>query len=184
MTKILLKNIIFYTRKYTIMGIILGTITEFVLIFNLRCIVNITQALEFWGTMMMFVAIISKEYKYAIVNSIILMVTMNSTYYIIRLLKSGYTNTGSWNMYNFICIGGTLFIATLIFDIKDIFTKNKNYFIILILVVMMIFGILFVKFYISLGLRFNNLMQYASLGIIVAFVLTLLLKEIHSKCVK
>lgn len=180
MKKIFLQNIIIYTT----IGIILGIISEFALIFNLKFVVDITQSLEFWGTVMMLVAIISKEYKYAITDSIILMFTMNSTYYIIRLIKSGYTNIGSWNMYNFICIGGTLFIATLIFVIKDIFVKNKNYFRILNLIVMIILGILFTKFYISLGLRFNNLMQYASLGIIVAFILTVLLKQIYIKCIK
>ena len=51
------------------------------------------------------------------------MLSMNSSYYIIRLIKSGYTNLGNWDMYNFICIGGVVFIATLIFVIKggDIF---------------------------------------------------------------
>ena len=39
-----------------------------------------------------------------------------------------------------------------------------------------ILGIIFIKFYINLGLRFNNLMQYASLGIIIAFILTKVLK--------
>lgn len=175
MKKSFLRSII----MYTIIGIILGVISEFALIFNLKFVVNITQSLEFWGIIMMFVAVISKEYKYAITNSIILMFTMNSTYYMIRLMKSGYTNIGSWNMYNFICIGGALFIATLIFVIKDIFAKNKNYFRILNLIVMIILGSLFMKFYISLGLKFNNLMQYASLGIIVAFILNALLKNVY-----
>lgn len=178
--KSFLKNI----TIYIIIGIILGGISEFALIFNLKFIVSITQSLEFWGIIMIGVAFISKKYKYAIINPIILMVTMNSTYYLIRLMKSGYTNMGSWNMYNFVCIGGTLFIATLVFFIKDIFTKNKNYFRIFNLIVMIILGILFIIFDISLGLKFNNLMQYASLGIIVAFILMALLKSIYTKCIK
>lgn len=148
---------------YIIVGIILGSVSEVALIYNFELVINITQSLEFWGIIMILVAIISKEYKYAIINSIILMLSMNSTYYMIRLIKFGYTNNGAWNMYNFICIGGALFIATFIFVIKDIITKNKNYFNIFSLISMTILGTFFVKFYISFGLRFNNLMQYASL---------------------
>lgn len=175
-----LKNI----TIYIIVGIILGFITEFALIFNLKFIVSITQSLEFWGITMIVVAFISKEYKYAITNPIALILPMNSTYYIIRLMKSGYTNTGSWHMYNFVCIGGTLFTATLVFFIKDVLTRNKNYFRIFNLIVMTILGILFVIFNISLGLKFNNLMQYVSLGIIVAFIIMVLLKSIYTKCIK
>ena len=173
----ILKNIIIYA----IIGIVLGTITEFALIFNFKNVVKITQSFLFWGIIMMLTAIITKEYKHAIIYSIILMLTMNSMYYIIRLIKSGYTNTGNWNMFNFIAIGGTLFITTFIFIIKDIFKKKKDYFKILNLILMIILGIVFVIFNISLGLRFNNLVQYASLGIIVAFFITLLVKGIYKK---
>lgn len=167
---------------YTMIGIILGSISEFALIYNFEFAINITQSLEFWGIIMILVAIISKECKYAIMNSVILMLSMNSTYYIIRLIKSGYTNNGAWNMYNFICIGGALFIATFVFAIKDIATRNKKYFNICSLISMTILGTIFMKFYISFGLRFNNLMQYASLGIIVAFILMILLKSIYNMC--
>lgn len=179
MKKIFFKNLIIYTM----IGIVLGTISEVALIYNCEFAINITQSLEFWGIIMMFVAIISKEYKYAIINPIILMISMNSTYYMIRLIKSGYTNNGAWNMYNFICIGGALFIATFVFVIKDIINKNKDFLNIFRLISMIILGTIFMKFYISFGLRFNNLMQYASLGIIVDFILIVLLKSIYNKSI-
>lgn len=159
----------------------MGTITEFALILNIKYLIEITQSLEFWGIIMILSSIISKEYKYAIINSSFLMLSMNSSYYIIRLIKSGYTNLGNWDMYNFICIGGVVFIATLIFVIKDVISKKKNYFRIFNLAVMTILGILFLKFKISLGFRFWNLMQYVSLGIMVAYVLTLLSKLLYNK---
>lgn len=159
----------------------MGTITEFALILNVKYLIEITQSLEFWGIIMILSSIISKEYKYAIINSSFLMLSMNSSYYIIRLIKSGYTNLGNWDMYNFICIGGVVFIATLIFVIKDVISKKKNYFRIFNLAVMTILGILFLKFKISLGFRFWNLMQYVSLGIMVAYVLTLLSKLLYNK---
>lgn len=65
---------------YIMVGIILGSIAEVTLIYNFDLVINITQSLEFWGIIMMLVAIISKEYKYAIINIIILMLSMNSTY--------------------------------------------------------------------------------------------------------
>ena len=159
----------------------MGTITEFALILNVKYLIEITQSLEFWGIIMILSSIISKEYKYAIINLSFLMLSMNSSYYIIRLIKSGYTNLGNWDMYNFICIGGVVFIATLIFVIKDVISKKKNYFRIFNLAVMTILGILFLKFKISLGFRFWNLMQYVSLGIMVAYVLTLLSKLLYNK---
>ena len=171
----IIKNLI----VLVLLGIVLGTIAEFALILNINFLVKITQSLEFWGFVMILVSIISKEYKYSIIYSIILMITMNSTYYTIRLIKSGYTNVGNWEMYNFICIGGTLFISTLIFIIKEILVKKKNYFRIFNLITMIILGMLFVVFNVSLGLRFNNLMQYVSLGFIVAFILSFLLKIIY-----
>lgn len=179
-----MKKFLTNIRICIIFGIILGGISEISLIYNLKFIINITQSLEFWGCIMTLTAIISKKYQYSIINSSILMISMNSSYYILRLIKSGYTNNGAWNMYNFICIGGSLLITTFIFVIKDIITKNKDYFKIFSLITMIILGILFIKFYISFGFRFNNLMQYASLGIIVAFILTELLKIIHNRFIK
>lgn len=176
MKKVFFKNVVICAT----IGIILGAISEMALIYNFKNIINITQSLEFWGIIMMFVAILSKDYKYAIINPIILMISMNSAYYTIRLIKFGYTNNGAWGMYNFICIGGALFIATFVFAIKDIVNKNKNYNNIFSLISMVIFGVIFIKCNISFGLRFNNLMQYASLGIIVAFILIIVLKIVKT----
>ena len=177
MKKDFFKNIIICT----IIGIILGVISEFALIFNIKFIVKITQSYLFWGIIMVIIAIISKKYKNALINSIIFMLIMNSTYYIIRLIKSGYTNIGNWKMFSFVGIGGSLFIVTLIFVIKDILEKRKNYFRKINLISMIILGELFMKFNISLGLRFNNLMQYISLGIIVAFVFIIIIEKIYNK---
>ena len=177
MKKDFFKNIIICT----IIGIILGVISEFALIFNIKFIVKITQSYLFWGIIMVIIAIISKKYKNALINSIIFMLIMNSTYYIIRLIKSGYTNIGNWKMFSFVGIGGSLFIVTLIFVIKDILEKRKNYFRKINLIFMIILGELFMKFNISLGLRFNNLMQYISLGIIVAFVFIIIIEKIYNK---
>lgn len=176
-----MKKFLKSTIMYIIIGMLLGTISEFALIFNWKLIIKITQSFLFWGIIMMFVGIISKKYKYAIINSTILMITMNSTYYIIRLIKSGYTNIGNWKMYNFICIGGALFFATLIFIFKDIFTKKKNYFRVFNLIVMIILGTTFAKFYISLGFRFHNIMADATWGVMNAFILTFLLEKVYEK---
>lgn len=71
--------------------------------------------------------------------------------------------------------------SNFIFGIKDIITKNRNYFNILSLINMTLLEISFMKFYISFGLRFNNLMQYVSLEIIVAFIGMMSLKGIYNK---
>lgn len=130
---------------------------------------------------MIIIAIVSKKYKYSIINSIILMIIMNSTYYIIRLIKSSYTNWGNWDMYNFVSIGGTLFISTLVFVVKDIIFKKKNKFRIFNLILMLIFGIVFTIFGINLWFKFYNLMQYTALGIIIAYALALLINNIYIK---
>lgn len=82
-----------------IIGIILGTITEYSLILNFKHLVDITQSFTFWGIIMIILSLYSKEYITSILAPAITMTSMSATYYLIRLSISGYTNIGAWKLY-------------------------------------------------------------------------------------
>ena len=108
-----------------IIGIILGAITEYSLILNFENLISITQSFAFWGIIMLILSLCSKEYVTSILAPAITMTSMNATYYLIRLIMSGYTNIGAWELYTLLGIAGSLYIGTLIFCIKDKIINKK-----------------------------------------------------------
>ena len=52
-----------------IIGIILGSITEFALILDISWLIKITQSLMFWGIVMCICVLISKNYSLSLINS-------------------------------------------------------------------------------------------------------------------
>ena len=93
--KYIVKNIIIVS----IIGIILGAITEYVLILDIKWLINITQSFLFWGLIMIITAFLSKTYILSMINPILNMTAMSTTYYLIRLFNSGYTNWSSWFLF-------------------------------------------------------------------------------------
>lgn len=108
-----------------ITGIILGAVTEFVLIFNTKWIINITQSFTFWGIVMFIISIFSEEYVTSIISSSLSMTAMNATYYLIRLIKSGYTNVGNWKRFTIMGIAGSIYIGMIVYCIKKKIVKEK-----------------------------------------------------------
>ena len=128
-----------------IIGIVLGAITEYSLILNFEHLMGITQSFTFWGIIMLILSLCSKEYITSILAPAITMTSMNATYYLIRLLMSGYTNIGAWELYTLLGISGSLYIGTFIFCIKDkiINKKIKNYIPKISLILMTLLAIIF-----------------------------------------
>lgn len=106
-----------------ILGITLGTITEFALIYNIKWLINITQSEIFWVLVAIFIAIFSKGYISTLINSTTSLIFMTISYYAVRLIKSGYTNVGGiyWFELQAICVG--LYFGTITYLIKE---KIKN----------------------------------------------------------
>ena len=121
-----LKNIIKNIAISIIVGVLLGAIAEFALILDISWLVKITQSFLFWGLIMCVSAFMAKKYVFALMNPIIIMTLMNSTYYIIRFLKSGYTNISSWEMFALTGIAGSLYLGTIVYMIKERFIKQSN----------------------------------------------------------
>ena len=96
-----------------IIGIVLGSITEFALILNISWLVRITQSFVFWGIVICICAFISKDYALSLINPILVITMMNITYYIIRLVMSGYTNIGGWELFTLTGIAGSLAVKNL-----------------------------------------------------------------------
>lgn len=175
-----LKNIIKNVTISIIIGILLGAITEFALILDISWLIKITQSLLFWGIIMCVSALMAKKYVFALINPIIIMTLMNSTYYIIRFLKSGYTNTGSWEMFVLTGIAGSLYLGTFIFMIKERFIKHNPHISIQVytFIFMTICMIAFTT-YCSSNYIFNNLFYAIDLGVIIGFAIGLILHKIY-----
>ena len=104
-----------------IIGIILGSITEIALILNISWLIRITQSFMFWGIVMCICAFISKNYVLSLTNSSLIITLMNATYYIIRLIKSGYTDIDAWKLYTLTGIAGSLYIVTICSFISEMY---------------------------------------------------------------
>ena len=146
-----------------IIGIILGTITEYSLILNFEHLVDITQSFTFWGIIMLILSLCSKEYITSILAPAITMTSMNATYYLIRLLMSGYTNIGAWELYTLLGIASSLYIGTFIFCIKDkiINKKIKSYIPKISLIFMTFFAIIFTIIHIY-GIIYKNILIFGN----------------------
>ena len=146
-----------------IIGIILGTITEYSLILNFENLIGITQSFTFWGIIMLILSLCSKEYITSILAPAITMTSMNATYYLIRLLMSGYTNIGAWELYTLLGIASSLYIGTFIFCIKDkiINKKIKSYIPKISLIFMTFFAIIFTIIHIY-GIIYKNILIFGN----------------------
>lgn len=166
-----------------IIGIVLGFITEYFLILNFENLIGITQSFTFWGIIMLILSLCSKEYITSILAPAITMTSMSATYYLIRLLMSGYTNIGAWELYTLLGIAASLYIGTFIFCIKDkiINKKIKDYVPKISLIFMTIFAILFTGIHIY-GIIYKNILIFGNyfylpsvIGIIVGMVLGIII---------
>lgn len=146
-----------------IIGIILGAITEYSLILNFENLIDITQSFIFWGIIMLILSLFSKEYITSILAPATTMTSMNATYYLIRLIMSGYTNIGAWELYTLLGIAGSLYIGTFIFCIKDkiINKKIKNYIPKISLILMTLLAIIFTVIDIY-GMFYKNILIFGN----------------------
>lgn len=146
-----------------IIGIVLGAVTEYSLILNFEHLMGITQSFTFWGIIMLILSLCSKEYITSILAPAITMTSMNATYYLIRLLMSGYTNIGAWELYTLLGISGSLYIGTFIFCIKDkiINKKIKSYIPKISLIFMTFFAIIFTIIHIY-GIIYKNILIFGN----------------------
>lgn len=102
-----------------IIGIILGSITEYALIYNIKWLITITQSFLFWGLVMLISASISKKFYNTVLFPTIIISLMNTVYYLIRLNMSGYTNVGAWKLYSILGLSGSMYIGTTVYCIKQ-----------------------------------------------------------------
>lgn len=166
--KRILKNI----TLSMIIGIILGIITEYALILDISWLIKITQSFIFWGIIICISSFVSKDYICSLVNPIVLLSAMNATYYAIRLIMSGYTNMGGWELFTFVGITGSMYIGTIIFGIKELVIHHKNidiqkcnfFFMTICCIIFTIFG------YYKRSIRYN-LFYNIGLGIIIGFII-------------
>lgn len=146
-----------------IIGIILGSITEYSLILNFENLISITQSFAFWGIIMLIISLCSKEYITSILAPAITMTAMSATYYLIRLSMSGYTNVGAWKLYTLLGFTGSLYIGTFIFCIKDkiINKKIKNYIPKISLILMTLLASIFTIIHIY-GIVYKNILIFGN----------------------
>lgn len=155
-----------------IIGIILGSITEFALILNISWLIKITQSLIFWGIVMCICAFISKDYVLSLINSILVITLMNATYYIIRLVKSGYTDIDAWKLYTLTGIAGSMYIGNIISLIKVYCHKQNNIFLKRNFIFMTISGLLFAIYGWYNVWTSHNLFYSLDLGIIIGLAIS------------
>ena len=166
--KYIVKNIFIVS----IIGIILGAITEYVLILDIKWLINITQSFLFWGLIMIVTAFLSKTYILSMINPILNMTAMSTTYYLIRLFNSGYTNWSSWFLFVTMGITASVYIGNLIYCIKEkiINKKIKSAVPKCNLIFMTISGILFTVYFFK-HIVFNNLSYGIFIGIFVGLII-------------
>ena len=102
-----------------ISGSILGIITEFSLIYNMKWLISITQNELFWVVIAIFVAIFSKDYWSTEINTTTTLGLMTISYYIVRLIKSGYTNVEGICWYGLEAICVSLYVGNIVYLIKE-----------------------------------------------------------------
>lgn len=173
--KIIFKNIILSI----ILGGLLGTITEFALILDINWLIPITQSFLFWGIIMCISTFVSKNYVFALMNPILIMTMMNTAYYGIRYIKSGYTNIASYEMFTLVGIAGALYIGTFIYLLKKRFIKHNSHISVQIyaFLFMTIGLIIFAKYDIFNNIVTNGLYSI-SFGIMIGFILGISLSKI------
>ncbi len=143
----ILKNIL----TSIFLGIILGAITEYALIIELNWLINITQSYMFWGLIICITALLSKDYWFSLINPALIMLLMDGTYYLIRLILAGYTNIYAFEMFALMGVAGSIYLGNLVSLIKGkIFHDSRNKF-----------------------LKINNLIFMTTLGNIFAFNITI-----------
>ena len=170
--KQIIKNIIISM----IIGIVLGSISEFALILNISWLIRIPQSFVFWGIVICIFAFISKDYALSLINPILAIALMNSTYYIIRLVMSGYTNIGGWELFTLTGIAGSMYIGTIVFLIKECYHKQNNISHKYNFIFMTIGGILFTVYgWYNIPIRYN-LFYNIDIGIIVGFVISIVVR--------
>lgn len=123
----IIKKNVYRITLMIIVGCVLGAITEYALIINWKWLINITQSLIFWFIVTVIVSILSRKYITAIINSILILVSMNTTYYLIRLAMSGYTNTFAMGRFTIWALLAGFFIGSAVYIIKIIFRKSYSY---------------------------------------------------------
>lgn len=101
-----------------LLGITLGVITELALIFNIKWLIQITQNEIFWAFVVFIVAVFSKSYLSTILNTTTNIVMMDISYYMVRLIKSGYTDIYSMLWYGIMGICLSLYVGTIVHLIK------------------------------------------------------------------
>ena len=117
-----------YIRGFIVNAIIgscFGIITEFALIYNIKDLIRITQNELFWVLDVIIISIFSKDYISTEINSVTNLICMTISYYLVRLIKSGYTNIGGiyWFGIQSICVG--LYVGTLVYLTKQKILKKK-----------------------------------------------------------
>ena len=105
------------------LGILLGIVTEFALIYKIKWLINITQSEAFWVLIVIIISIFSKNYLSTLINTSVNLVCMTDAYYIVRLIKSGYTNIGGIEWFGLLSVCVSFYFGTITFLIKD---KIKN----------------------------------------------------------
>ena len=164
-----------------IIGIILGSITEFALILDISWLIKITQSLIFWGIVMCICVLISKNYSLSLINSILVITLMNATYYIIRLIKSGYTDIDAWKLYTLTGIAGSMYIGNIISLIKVYCHKQNNIIFKYNFIFMTISGLLFAIYgWYNVWIS-HNLFYSLDLGIIIGFAISIVTKYFCNK---
>lgn len=177
--KQILNNII----TSAIIGVILGIITECALILNVGWLIKITQSFLFWGFIICISAFLSKDYFLSLINSSIIMAFMNCAYYIFRLIKSGYTNMGGWQLFTLTGIAGSIYLGTFVFLIKKIIIHCKMKCIVAkyTFIFMTIIGIAFTIYGFKNYAIFHNLFYNIDIGIIIGFAIGLLIAKLKDR---
>ena len=179
--KQIIKNIIIST----IIGILLGTITEYALILNIKWLTTITQSFVFWGIIICISAFIPKDYPYSVIDPIIVMSVMSGTYYMIRLIISGYTNLGGFKLFAFTGIAGSIYIGTFIYILKrmKIYHKKDIFPQVCYFISMTIAGIILsIIANINHLLIINHNMFYnIDLGIVIGFIIGIVIVRLSKK---
>ena len=170
----------------SIIGIILGIITEYALILNIKWLILITQSFIFWGLIICMMAFLSKDYIFSIANPMITITLMNITYYVIRLIKSGHTNTDGLVLFVVMGIAGSIYIGTFIYILKKIviYHQKENYHQICYFVFMTVVEILLPATGLKNPLTYisHNLFYNISYGIISGFFIGILASKLIQKC--
>ena len=128
---------------------------------------------------MWIVALLSKEYIFSLLNPVLTIISMNNTYYLIRLFKSGFTNIGNWQLFSITGIAGAIYIGTFIYFIKSKFTKKYND------ITLQKYSLIFMSIGgLCLGIYglfhpiFYNLFYEISFGIFIGYIFSILFAKI------